>query len=94
MAFKMKYMVLDFHPLVFFYALGMTLVPLGVLLGLYIGATRLFFGWAVSPNFLILDALLLITGIQFTLFAMLFDMQESDKRIQNGEIEAQNGNWN
>jgi glycosyltransferase involved in cell wall biosynthesis len=91
---KMKYMVLDFHPLVFFYALGMTLVPLGVLLGLYIGATRLFFGWAVSPNFLILDALLLITGIQFTLFAMLFDMQESDKRIQNGEIEAQNGNWN
>jgi hypothetical protein len=36
-------------------------------------------GWPVSTNMPLLDALLLITGIQFTLFAMLFDMQENNR---------------
>lgn len=84
---KMKYMILSFHPLVFFYTLGMVLVPLGLIFGIYIFAGKLFLGWPVSPNSPLLDALLLITGIQFTLFAMLFDMQESDKSMQDCETD-------
>ena len=91
---KTKYVILDFHPLVFFYALGMILVPLGVLFGMYIAVAKLFLGWPVSPNSPLLDALFLITGIQFILFAMLFDMQESDKCMRDGEIETNNGAWN
>ena len=75
---KMKYMVMSFHPLVLFYIFGMILVPLGVLLGAYILMSKLIMGWPVSTNLPLLDAVLLITGIQFTLFAMLFDMQENN----------------
>jgi glycosyltransferase involved in cell wall biosynthesis len=76
---KMKYMVLSFHPLVLFYILGMILVPAGVLLGGYIIAAKLLMGWTVSANLPLMDALFLIMGIQFTLFAMLFDMQECNR---------------
>ena len=76
---KMKYMVLSFHPLVLFYILGMILVPAGVLLGGYIVAAKLLMGWTVSANLPLMDALFLIMGIQFTLFAMLFDMQECNR---------------
>jgi glycosyltransferase involved in cell wall biosynthesis len=75
---KTKYMVLSFHPLVLFYIFGMILVPLGALLGGYI-LLALLVGWHVSPNLPLLDAVFLITGIQFTLFAMLFDMQECNR---------------
>jgi len=91
---KMKYMILSFHPLVFFYTLGMVLVPIGLLFGAYIFASKLFLGWPVSPNSPLLDALLLITGIQFTLFAMLFDMQESDKSMQDSETDIRGVVWN
>jgi hypothetical protein len=76
---KMKYMVLSFHPLVLFYIFGMILVPLGVLMAGYILAAKLVMGWNVSANLPLLDAVFLITGIQFTLFAMLFDMQECNR---------------
>jgi len=91
---KMKYMILSFHPLVFFYTLGMILVPLGLLFGSYIFVAKLLLGWPVSPNSPLLDALLLITGIRFTLFAMLFDMQESDKSMQGGETDVRSVSWN
>ncbi len=91
---KMKYMILSFHPLVFFYTLGMILVPIGLLFGAYIFAAKLFIGWPVSPNSPLLDALLLITGIQFTLFAMLFDMQESDKSMRDSETDFRSVAWN
>ncbi|WP_094227391.1 glycosyltransferase family 2 protein [Methanolobus psychrotolerans] len=80
---KTKYMVLSFHPLVLFYIFGMILVPLGVLLGGYILAAKLLLGWTVSTNLPLLDAVFLITGIQFTLFAMLFDMQECNCAMSN-----------
>ncbi|ETA66812.1 glycosyl transferase [Methanolobus tindarius DSM 2278] len=76
---KMKYMVLSFHPLVLFYIFGMILVPLGVLFGAYILLGKMVFGFPISQNYPLLDALFLITGIQFTLFAMLFDMQECNR---------------
>jgi glycosyltransferase involved in cell wall biosynthesis len=70
-----KYVLWDFHPLVFFYALGMTLLPAGLLFGLVLVGQQLS-GRGVSGPRAILSALLIITGLQFLLFAMLFDMEE------------------
>lgn len=71
-----KYAFRNFHPLVFFYIFGLILVPLGILDGLYLVYKQII-GRGVSGPQAILDALMLITGVQFLLFAMLFDMQES-----------------
>ena len=73
---KIKYVVLDFHPLVLFYLASMVLLPFGVLFGAGILWFK-FMRLPVSPNFPLLDALVLLMGFQFLLFAMLFDMQES-----------------
>ncbi|KGK99149.1 glycosyl transferase family protein [Methanococcoides methylutens] len=78
---KMKYMILNFHPLVLFYILSMFLLPVGVLLGMAILIAWLM-QWSVSSNLPILDAFILVSGTQFLLFAMLFDMQESDKDMR------------
>jgi glycosyltransferase involved in cell wall biosynthesis len=75
-----KYVIRDFHPLVFFYALGM----LATLAGIVLGAVELAYraaGNAVSVGTVVLVALLLISGTQFTLFAMWFDM-ESNKDLR------------
>lgn len=78
---RFKYMYRDFHPLVFFYYLAFFLIPAGLLSGLYLVADKLFFsGAAVTAPKAMLVALLLLSGIQLLLFAMLFDMQESDRR--------------
>ncbi len=74
-----KYILWDFHPLVFFYLLGMALLPAGLLFGLFLVWQQLS-GQGVSGPRAILSALLIITGLQFLLFAMLFDMQEGDAR--------------
>jgi glycosyltransferase involved in cell wall biosynthesis len=71
-----RYLLWDFHPLVFFYTLGMTLLPLGVLYGFYLVWQQLV-GIGVSGPRAVLSALLIIAGLQFLFFAMLFDMQES-----------------
>jgi glycosyltransferase involved in cell wall biosynthesis len=70
-----KYVLWDFHPLVFFYYAGMLLLPLGILFGLYLVWQQVV-GIGVSGPRAILCALLIITGLQFLLFAMLFDMEE------------------
>lgn len=70
-----KYVLWDFHPLVFFFVLGMTLLPAGVGFGFYLIWQQLA-GVGVSGPRAILSALLIITGLQFLLFAMLFDMEE------------------
>jgi glycosyltransferase involved in cell wall biosynthesis len=76
-----KYMYRDFHPLVFFYLTGLALVPLGLSLGSYLVWNKVFSdGLGVSGPRAILVALTLISGFQFLLFAMLFDMQESEGR--------------
>lgn len=71
-----KYVYRDFHPLVFFYLIGLVLFPLGILCGLYLIYSKIF-GTGVTGATAILCALLITTGLQFLLFAMLFDMQES-----------------
>ncbi len=69
-----KYVIRDFHPLVFFYALGTLLTVLGLALGIFETILRLG-GNTITPATIVLVALLLISGTQFTLFAMWFDME-------------------
>jgi glycosyltransferase involved in cell wall biosynthesis len=75
-----KYVIRDFHPLVFFYALGILLTSIGLVLGVLETVLRIL-GNDLTPASVILVALLLISGIQFTLFAMWFDM-ESNKDLK------------
>jgi glycosyltransferase involved in cell wall biosynthesis len=75
-----KYVIRDFHPLVFFYFLGFLMVTVGLALGIFETVLR-FQGNNITPATVVLIALLLISGSQFTLFAMWFDM-ESNKDLR------------
>ena len=75
-----KYVIRDFHPLVFFYVLGILLTVAGLVLGAVETVLRLRGNELTTPT-MILVALLLISGSQFTLFAMWFDM-ESNKDLR------------
>jgi glycosyltransferase involved in cell wall biosynthesis len=69
-----KYVIRDFHPLVFFYAFGALMLGVGLLLGLLELILRIA-GNAITPASIVLVAVLLIAGLQMTLFAMWFDME-------------------
>lgn len=77
---KEKYIIRDFHPLIFFYALGglfyFAMIPLSI---------RMFYFWMVFGKIPDINALAVffsfISGSQFTLFAMWFDM-ESNKDLK------------
>jgi hypothetical protein len=69
-----KYVIRDFHPLVFFYVFGSLMLAVGVLLGLIELLLRVA-GNAITPATVVLVAVLLIAGLQMTLFAMWFDME-------------------
>ena len=75
-----KYVIRDFHPLVFFYALGFLMTLLGLALGILETVLRIL-GNDIPAATIVLVALLLISGSQFTLFAMWFDM-ESNKDLR------------
>jgi glycosyltransferase involved in cell wall biosynthesis len=75
-----KYVIRDFHPLVFFYMAGFTTWFLGILLGIF-AIVRHFTGPPPNAGTAILVALLLTFGVLFTLFAMWFDM-ESNKELR------------
>ena len=75
-----KYVIRDFHPLVLFYALGFVSTLVGFVLGCVELGYRIA-GYEVSVGTVVLIALLLISGSQFTLFAMWFDM-ESNKDLR------------
>ena len=75
-----KYVIRDFHPLVFFYALGFLMSLVGLVLGIFETVLRIL-GHGITPATIVLVALLLISGSQFTLFAMWFDM-ESNKDLR------------
>jgi glycosyltransferase involved in cell wall biosynthesis len=72
-----KYVFRDFHPLIFCYLGGIVLIPSGFLWGIHLIIKQLN-AIDVSGPQAILCALLIILGFQSLLFAMLFDMQESD----------------
>jgi glycosyltransferase involved in cell wall biosynthesis len=69
-----KYVVRDFHPLVFFYAFGVVMLVAGVALGAIEVVLRIL-GNQITAASIVLVAVLFIAGLQLTLFAMLFDME-------------------
>lgn len=72
---KMKYVVLSFHPLVFYYAFGILLTFVGVFLGFY----ALYYKFVQNnPIFVpaVMSIVVFALGAQLWLFAMLFDMQQ------------------
>jgi glycosyltransferase involved in cell wall biosynthesis len=69
-----KYVIRDFHPLVFFYLFGVLMLTVGFVLGLVEFALRIA-GNAITPATIVLVAVLLVAGLQMTLFAMWFDME-------------------
>ena len=73
---KEKYVIRDFHPLVFFLAMGLVLTVGGLLLGAWILYYRLTTG-SLSPNTVIFDAFCLIMGMQMLFFAMWMDMEHN-----------------
>lgn len=75
-----KYVIRDFHPLVFFYLFGILMALAGLGLGIALIVLRSL-GEGITAATGVLDAILLIFGAQFTLFAMWFDM-ESNKDLK------------
>lgn len=75
-----KYVVLDLHPLVFFYLMSFILIPLGLYKGFLIYYMEYVQRIHVSEAALILAALLNITGFQSLFFAIWFD-SENGKRL-------------
>src|SRR5204863_1544326 len=71
-----KYVIRDFHPLVFFYALGFLMTGLGLALGISETILRIL-GNPIPAATVVLVALMLISGSQFALFAMWFDMESN-----------------
>jgi glycosyltransferase involved in cell wall biosynthesis len=75
-----KYVIRDFHPLVFFYVFGILFSLIGLVLGITVTVLRIL-GNELTVATVVLVALLLMMGLLFTLFAMLFDM-ESNKELK------------
>lgn len=71
-----KYFIRDFHPLLFFYLAGGLLFGLGSLFGAGLLIERMFFG-PVAATSALFSALFVLTGLQFLLFAMWFDMENN-----------------
>jgi len=69
-----KYVILDFHPLIFFYLLGLLTFPTGFLFGLYLFFYRLFIG-TVATTSALFAVFLIVSGLQSLFFAMWFDME-------------------
>jgi hypothetical protein len=69
-----KYVIRDFHPLVFFYSFGVLMTLAGLALGVIEAALRIAGNQITTPT-IVLVAVLLIAGLQMTLFAMWFDME-------------------
>jgi glycosyltransferase involved in cell wall biosynthesis len=70
-----KYVVKDFHPLVFFYFFGILFLIVGTLLGVLESALKIFTQAGIPTATIVLVAMLMIGGLQFLLFAMWFDME-------------------
>jgi hypothetical protein len=73
---KEKYIIRDFHPLIFFLVFGLFLTLTGMALAFVLLYLRYHTG-ALSPNAAIFDAFCLITGMQMLFFAMWMDMERN-----------------
>jgi len=74
---KAKYMILNFHPLVFFYIMGTICTLTSIVAGLYTIWVAFTRDIPIFPRGT-LSLLLFMTGSMFVLFAMLFDMQSNE----------------
>jgi hypothetical protein len=68
-----KYVIRDFHPLVFFYLLGIILFPAGLISGSWLIYYRIFQG-PVAATSALFAVFLFVSGLQSLFFAMWFDM--------------------
>lgn len=68
-----KYVIRDFHPLVFFYSSGVAMSLVGSVFGLYLLVRRILVGPVVATSALF-AVFLFVTGMQSLFFAMWFDM--------------------
>ena len=82
-----KYVIYDFHPLVFFYMLGLSLTPAGGILGLYLFVVRIL-GHGVAATSALFAAFLFISGLQSLFFAMWFDMEYNKTLKGDGNRKA------
>ncbi len=71
---KTKYVVMGFHPLVFYYFFGAIFTVLGLLVGAYALHFKFIQGYPIFVP-AVISILIFGLGAQFLLFAMLFDMQ-------------------
>ncbi|MBK1632330.1 ribonuclease BN [Thiohalocapsa halophila] len=71
-----KYVIRDFHPLLFFYTIGLMLFTPGLLFGIYLFLKRVVDGPVVATSALF-AMFLFITGLQLLLFAMWMDMENN-----------------
>ncbi|AKB34396.1 Glycosyltransferase [Methanosarcina siciliae HI350] len=71
---KTKYVLLSFHPLVFFYVASMALLPAGLIFDFWILVQKLMHN-PVSQNYPLLGVFMTLMGAQLLFFAMFFDMQ-------------------
>ncbi|MFN2243862.1 MAG: glycosyltransferase family 2 protein [Anaerolineae bacterium] len=71
-----KYVIRDFHPLLFFYLAGTLLFPSGLIFGFYLTGIRLLVG-PVAPTSALFAVFLFMSGLQFLLFAMWMDMENN-----------------
>jgi glycosyltransferase involved in cell wall biosynthesis len=76
-----KYIIRDFHPLIFFYVSGFLMFLGGLLFGLYLFFYRILIG-AVEATSTIMAVFLFITGMQSLFFAMWFDMDYNKKNYR------------
>jgi glycosyltransferase involved in cell wall biosynthesis len=78
-----KYVIKDFHPLVFFYLLGVILFPTGLLSGLFLLCYRLFIS-PIATTSALFSVFLFVSGLQSLFFAMWFDMEYNKNLKVNG----------
>ena len=94
---KEKYIIRDFHPLIFFLVFGMLLTGFSLSLGAYLLYFRLNYG-PVSPVGAIFAAVFFNSGVQSILFALWMDMERNKglkKRFLIVFLDAcKNASWN
>lgn len=78
---KVKGVLKNFHPLVFFYIFGILMTLLGILGGLWSLAMKYFLGEGLFERGVI-SLLLFGVGMHFTFFAMYLDMGENKKCLR------------
>jgi glycosyltransferase involved in cell wall biosynthesis len=82
---KVKYVVRNFHPLIFFYLFGTIFTLMGVIAGIWTVYMRIFEGQLLFER-LTITLIVLGLGVQFLFFAMYFDMEENKTNMLAVEL--------